>query len=100
MVKGILIDTDDETSSSPMAIPSGFFSGLASATIFRNDDALLVVSAANDVGRIRDQNDRFGVGGWSFFSTVEDSFCLGCEGVVRNLRVEIAEERCHCHWAA
>lgn len=57
-MKGILIETDEETSRSPMAIPKGFFSGLANATIFRNDDALFVVSAAIAAGRKRDNIDR------------------------------------------
>jgi hypothetical protein len=40
MVKGMLMDTEDETKSKPIAIDSGFRSGLARATIFRNEDAV------------------------------------------------------------
>jgi hypothetical protein len=40
MVKGMLMDTEDETKSKPMAIDSGFRSGLARAMIFRNEDAV------------------------------------------------------------
>jgi len=40
MVKGMLMDTEDETKSKPIAIDSGLFSGLARATIFRNEDAV------------------------------------------------------------
>lgn len=40
MVKGMLIDTEDETKSKPMAIISGFRSGLARDTIFRKEDAV------------------------------------------------------------
>lgn len=59
-VSGIVIDTDDETSRSPMAIPSGFLSGFASATIERKDDALFVASPPADGSR-RENMDRFGV---------------------------------------
>lgn len=38
IVKGTLIETEDETSSSPMAVRRGFFSGLARATTLRKDD--------------------------------------------------------------
>lgn len=34
------MDTEDETRSKPMAISSGFRSGLARDTIFRNEDAV------------------------------------------------------------
>lgn len=60
-VNGMLIETEDETSNKPTANDKGFFSGLAKATIFRNDDALwlsFVVTA-----RIRDHNEGFGAGG-------------------------------------
>lgn len=59
-VNGMLIDTEDETSNKPTANVKGFFSGLAKATILRNDDALLLSFAVT--GRIRDHNERFGVG--------------------------------------
>ncbi|KAG6857745.1 hypothetical protein H0H87_004161 [Tephrocybe sp. NHM501043] len=39
IVKGMLMDTEDETKSSPMAMRRGFRSGFARDTIFRNDDA-------------------------------------------------------------
>jgi hypothetical protein len=54
MVKGMLIDTEDETKSNPIAIPSGFRSGFAKPTIFRSEE---VVSGARktDSGRIRER---------------------------------------------
>ncbi len=45
-MNGTLIDTALDTNNSPIAIPSGFFSGFASATILRNDDVVLVESCA------------------------------------------------------
>ena len=60
-VKGMLIETEDETSNKPTANVRGFFSGLAKATIFRNDDAPWLSFAVT--ARIRDHNDGFGVGG-------------------------------------
>lgn len=63
----MLIETEDETSSSPIAIPSGFFSGLARDIIERNDDALFDVSP-DDEGRKRDISDRFGFNGASALS--------------------------------
>lgn len=60
-VNGMLIETEDETSNKPTANVRGFFSGLAKATIFRNDDALWLSFEAT--ARIRDHNDGFGVGG-------------------------------------
>lgn len=33
------MDTEEEIKSSPMAVVNGFFSGLANATILRNEDA-------------------------------------------------------------
>jgi len=60
-VNGILIETEDETSSKPTANVRGLFSGLAKATIFRNDDALWLSFAVTV--SIRDHNEDFGVGG-------------------------------------
>jgi len=57
----MLIETEDETSNRPTANVRGFFSGLANATIFRNDDALCLSFAVT--ASIRDHNERFGVGG-------------------------------------
>lgn len=56
----MLIETDEETSNKPTANERGFFSGLAKATIFRNDDALWL-SFAVSASR-RDHNEGFGVG--------------------------------------
>ena len=61
-VRGMVMDTEEETSKSPIAIPRGLFSGLASDTIERNDDAVVVVSPPAD-GRKRDSSDLFGVDG-------------------------------------
>lgn len=60
-VNGMLIETDDETSNKPTANVRGFFSGLAKATIFRNDDALWLSFAVT--ASIRDHNEDFGIGG-------------------------------------
>src|SRR6266478_2002877 len=60
-VNGMLIETEDETSNRPTANVRGFFSGLAKATIFRNDDALWLSFAVT--ARIRDHNEGLGVGG-------------------------------------
>ena len=59
MVKGILIDTEDDRNRSPTAIPNGFFSGRASETIARNEDALLPGSSP-DEAIIRPNIDRLG----------------------------------------
>jgi len=56
----MLIETEDETSNRPTANVRGFFSGLAKATIFRNDDALWLSFAVT--GSMRDHNEGFGVG--------------------------------------
>ena len=56
MVKGMLIDTEDETNSRPIAISNDFCSGLARDTIFRNEDAVGGVFM-NDPGRIFDNID-------------------------------------------
>jgi hypothetical protein len=40
MVNGMLMDTDEETKSRPIAAAKGLRSGFASETIFLNDDAL------------------------------------------------------------
>lgn len=61
MVKGILIDTEDDRNKSPTAIPNGFFSGRASETIARNEDALLPGSSP-DEAISRPNIDRFGFG--------------------------------------
>ncbi len=62
MVNGTLIDTALDTMSKPIAIPSGFFSGTASETILRNDDAVLAESCVS-AGRNRFHMDVFGGGG-------------------------------------
>ena len=59
-VNGMLIDTEDETSNNPTANVKGFFSGLAKAMIFRNDDTLLLFPAVT--GNMRDRNERLGAG--------------------------------------
>ena len=60
-VNGMLIETEDETSNKPTANARGFFSGLANATIFRNDDAFWL--SLGVTANIRDHNEGFGVGG-------------------------------------
>jgi hypothetical protein len=59
-VNGMLIDTEDETSNKPTANVRGFFSVLAKATIFRNDDTLWLSFAVT--AKRRDHNEGFGVG--------------------------------------
>jgi len=59
-VNGMLIETEDETSNKPTANVRGFFSGLAKATIFPNDDALWL--SFEVTASIRDHNEGFGVG--------------------------------------
>lgn len=61
-VNGILIETELETTSSPIDIASGLRSGFASATILRKEEAVLPVSA-NDAGRTRERTEGFGAGG-------------------------------------
>jgi len=59
-VKGILIDTVEDSRSNPIAIVNGFFSGLARATIFRKDDMFWESLLMN--GNMRDHNEGLGVG--------------------------------------
>jgi hypothetical protein len=49
IVKGTLMDTEDDTSSKPMACSSGFLSGFARDMILRKEDALWGAS-----GRLKD----------------------------------------------
>lgn len=61
MVNGILIDTEDDTNSKPIAANKGFFSGRARATILRKEDA--VVGAAEKVpGSTLDSSESLFVG--------------------------------------
>ena len=57
------MDTEDETRSKPIAIDSGFRSGLARATIFRNEDAV-GGALANVPGRILESIEDFDGGFW------------------------------------
>ena len=59
IVNGTLIETELETRSRPIAMPSGFFSGSARAAILRNEDALLPDSCAFE-GRKRLHIDLLG----------------------------------------
>jgi hypothetical protein len=64
IVKGMLIDTEDETNSNPTAMSSGFRSGRARETIFQSDEADLgdFLKIESDV---RDQfPDLFGEVAW------------------------------------
>lgn len=82
----MLIETEDETNSKPTANVKGFFSGLARATILRNDDTLLLSLAVT--ANTRDHRERFGAGdvGAGVVYTRRDPKCLargvGC-GVAR-----------------
>ena len=65
MVNGMLMDTEEEMKSRPIAIARGLRSGLASATIFLNDDAVcdaLASPTRNDEGKIRESIDTDGRG--------------------------------------
>ena len=62
IVNGMLIDTVDDTNKSPTAIPRGFFSGFASETMARNDEALFAGSSP-DVEMKRENSERFGFAG-------------------------------------
>jgi hypothetical protein len=65
-VKGILSDTDEETSKRPMAVRSGRRSGRASATILWKDVEVVLVSPAlekRETGRRRESMERR-VGAW------------------------------------
>jgi hypothetical protein len=68
MVNGMLIETEDETSSNPTAMNNGFRSGLARETIFQSDEADF-----GDLLKIaRDQIKRFGeVAGTSAFGELD-----------------------------
>jgi hypothetical protein len=60
-VKGILSDTDEETSKRPIAVRSGRRSGLANATILRKDAEVEVVPSALDkreAGKMRESTER------------------------------------------
>ncbi len=74
------MDTVEETRRSPIAIPRGFLSGLASDMIARNDDALLEGSCV-DKGRKRDDRGRLGGSGGTGVVVVVG----GGVGVARNL---------------
>ena len=58
MVKGMLIETEDEINRSPIAKVNGFLSGFASATIERKEDALL--DASPPEGRNLENKERLG----------------------------------------
>lgn len=60
-VNGMLIETEDEISNNPTAKVKGFFSGLAKATILRNDEVLWLFLAVK--AKIRDHDERLGAGG-------------------------------------
>ena len=71
IVKGILMETEDETSSSPTAMSNGFRSGCARETIFQNDEADLGAFLKTE-SDLKDQPDHFSeVAGTSAFEDVE-----------------------------
>ena len=100
-MNGTLIDTALDMRSRPIAIPKGFFSGRASATIFRNDDALFVESCAFE-GRNRLHRDFFVVDGadldlFEVGDVEEDDEDEGVETVVESEggdRAGVDEEKC------
>jgi hypothetical protein len=53
------MDTDEDIKSSPMAVRSGFRSGLARAIILRNEVAFFGV-VVTEAGNMRDNKDDFG----------------------------------------
>ena len=66
IANGMLIDTEDETRSNPMAVMRGLRSGFAKASIFWNDDAL-AGSLEKIAGRNLDIRDRAGFCGGAAF---------------------------------
>ena len=62
-MKGTLIETAEDTSKRPIAIPRGLRSGFARATMLRNEDALLLGSVPEDEGRNLEKKEGFGLGG-------------------------------------
>ena len=80
IVKGTLMETADDMSSNPIAIVSGFHSGLARATIFRKDDALSGAFVPIFSGRSRVRSDRLafeGAGGVGGGACVELNLRVG-----------------------
>ena len=72
----MLMDIEDETKSSPMAIVSGFRSGLARDTIFRNEDAV-GGALVNASGRTLDNIEDFASGvGCDMGSGLLDGGCV------------------------
>lgn len=69
------METEEETKSSPTAVVNGLFSGAASLTIARNDDAVLLGSSP-EVNASRDSIVRFGFGAGDAWET--SSFAAGC----------------------
>lgn len=59
IVNGTLMETADETNSSPIAWNSGFRSGFAKATIFRNEEADCGDFLKAEVS-VRDKTEGFG----------------------------------------
>lgn len=80
IVKGILMETDDDTSSNPTAMSNGFRSGWASETIFQSDEADLGDFLKTEID-LKDQPDRFGeVAGTSDFGEdVEYGLAQDCD---------------------
>jgi hypothetical protein len=72
MVKGMLMDTDEDTSSNPTAANRGFRSGFASIIIFRNEDAFRG-ALENDNGRTRESIDSLGFDGTGAACLAESS---------------------------
>jgi hypothetical protein len=74
IVNGMLMETEDEINNNPIATSKGFRSGLASAAIFRKEEAVsgdfLKIEGSRD--RI-DGFDSVGVSGVSGFLSGEDS---------------------------
>ena len=69
-VKGMLIETEEDTRSNPIAASKGFFSGFARDTILPNDDALS--EAVKLFGSSRESME--GRGGGSDFSAIPVEF--------------------------
>ena len=93
IVNGTLIDTALDTESSAIATPSGFFSGIARATILRNEEVLLVVASGScdPDGRKRLHSD--------FFSPRGEGLLGGFDGVDEGVseggaRDGVEEDRC------
>lgn len=96
MVNGILIDTEEDTSSKPIAVIKGFFSGRARAAILRKEDALVGVFEKVP-GSTLDNTEGFFVGGGGGVEEELGLDSLGCGRVVAKVLETIGKRRGVCN---